>query len=271
MNGFGGKHTVLVSIVIFLLCAVLFLLPTFLKSSYVSPLENSSALNTVVSKPIVVHVATPEPLKALYMTSCVAGTTGCRESLKTLIEKTELNAVVIDIKDATGVISFRDEDLQNSQSIKIGCKVSDLREYIAGLHEKDIYVIGRISVFQDPYYTALWPELAVKSKSTGEAWKDHKGLAFIDVGAKPYWDYIVEIAKHSYELGFDELNFDYVRYPSDGLMSDTNYTWTIGTSTKPEMLEGFFKYLGDNLSSLGAKLSVDLFGMTTTVESDMNI
>ena len=268
MEKFGGKHLVLTVIVMIILCVVLFSLPVFLKSSYHSSLGNNLAEN---AKPPVIHVPTPESLKALYMTACVAGTPSWRESLKNLIEKTELNAVVIDIKDATGTISFSDENLQDSGSVKIGCKVSDLQTYIAELHKKDIYVIGRISVFQDPYYTALRPELAVRSKSTGGIWKDRKGLSFIDVGAKPYWNYIVEIAKSSYELGFDELNFDYVRYPSDGVMEDTNYTWMTGTSTKPEMLESFFKYLKDNLSELGAKLSVDLFGMTTTVESDMNI
>ena len=139
------------------------------------------------------------------------------------------------------------------------------------LHEADIYVIGRISVFQDPSYAKLFPALAVKKKSDGGVWKDYKGLSFIDVGAQPYWDYIVELSEQSYALGFDELNYDYVRYPSDGNMQDTSYTWTVGTTTKPEMLRSFFEYLHDNLKHTGVKLSVDLFGMTTTVESDMNI
>ena len=132
-------------------------------------------------------------------------------------------------------------------------------------------MIGRIAVFQDPLYTKLHPELAVKSKSTGGVWKDRKGLSFIDVGAKPYWDYITSLAKDSYTLGFDEINFDYVRYPSDGNMADALYTFTIGTSTKAEMLKSFFSYLHSQLVNTGMKTSVDLFGMTTTNTDDLGI
>ncbi len=101
-------------------------------------------------------------------------------------------------------------------------------------------------------------------------WKDFKGLAFVDVGAKPYWNTVVELGKVSYEMGFDELNFDYVRFPSDGPMAEADFTWSRG-KTKPEALEEFFKYLTDNLRPSGAVLSADLFGMTATNEDDLNI
>ncbi len=218
---------------------------------------------------VATHVETPEPMKGIYMTACVAGTPSWRNSLMKMIETTELNSVVIDIKDYSGTISIIDSNLNTNTTT--GCKVKDMREFIAELHSKDIYVIGRISVFQDPYYTKLHPELAVKKKSDGSVWKDHKGLSFIDVGAKPYWDYILKIATTSYALGFDELNFDYIRYPSDGNMKDTSYTWTMGTSTKAQMLENFFSYLHYNLKDTGVKTSADLFGMTTTANDDLGI
>ena len=248
---------------------IVVLLPSFLESTYSAPLSTGESQVPSVLDVLVTHLETPEPLKSLYMTACVASTPSWRESLKTLIEATELNAIVIDVKDYTGVVSFpNDFPKLNTNS---GCIVSDIREFVQILHEADIYVIGRISVFQDPSYAKLFPALAVKKKSDGGVWKDYKGLSFIDVGAQPYWDYIVELSEQSYALGFDELNYDYVRYPSDGNMQDTSYTWTVGTTTKPEMLRSFFEYLHDNLKHTGVKLSVDLFGMTTTVESDMNI
>ncbi len=218
---------------------------------------------------LVTHLPTPEPLKALYMTSCVAATPSWRTSLKELIEATELNAVVIDIKDYTGRVSFPN-DFPKSDT-QYGCVVSDLKAFVAELHQSGIYVIGRISVFQDVSYSTLFPELAVKNKNTGGVWQDHKGLSFIDVGAKSYWNYILEISKTAYALGFDELNFDYVRYPSDGNMQDILYTWTVGTTTKSEMLESFFSYLHENLKDTGVKTSVDLFGMTTTATQDLGI
>ncbi|MBX4181715.1 putative glycoside hydrolase [Candidatus Parcubacteria bacterium] len=223
--------------------------------------------------PPVVHLATPEQMKSIYMTSCVAGTPSWREQLKALIERTELNSIVIDIKDYTGTVSFPN-NLPKPENRK-GCVVSDLKEFIASLHQSNIYVIGRISVFQDPAYTSLFPELAVKSLSTGGVWKDNKGLAFIDVGATPYWDYIVDISKQAYAIGFDELNYDYVRYPSDGNMKDANYSWSNSSTTvyfsKADRLETFFIYLHQHLKDLGVKTSADLFGMTTTIQEDMGI
>lgn len=238
--------------------------------------ETYTALRDVVatSTPVVpvfvaTHIKTPDPVKGIYMTACVAGTPSWRNSLMKMIETTELNSVVIDIKDYSGTISIIDPSIDTG--LTTGCKVRDMRDFIAELHTKNIYTIGRITVFQDPHYTKLHPELAVKKKSDGGVWKDHKGLSFIDVGAKPYWDYIVQIATTSYALGFDELNFDYVRYPSDGDMKDTHYTWTVGTSTKADMLENFFSYLHYHLKDTGVKTSVDLFGMTTTANDDLGI
>ena len=258
---------------------LVFFAPFFLKSTYHTSSSTDSLgepwATSILPQIIpVTHLGTPEPLKALYMTSCVASNQNWRENLKTLIETTELNAVVIDIKDYTGVVSFprlpAPEAAGNGGQAK-GCVVHDMKEFIGELHDEGIYVIGRISVFQDPSYTRLFPELAVKRMSDGEVWKDYKGLSFIDVGARPYWDYIVALSETAYELGFDELNYDYVRYPSDGNIKDTLYTWALGTTTKSKMLESFFEYLHDNLEDTGAKLSVDLFGMTTTMENDMNI
>jgi hypothetical protein len=176
---------------------------------------------------------------------------------------------VIDIKDSTGSISFVDDNLQKDHAG--GCVVKDLKDYIAELHKDNIYVIGRISTFQDPAYAKAHPELAVKSYSTGGVWKDHKGLAFIDVGAKQYWDHVVDIAKASYNQGFDEINFDYVRYPSDGNMKDAHYTFTVGSSTKSQMVEKFFTYLHGQLKDTGMKTSADLFGLVTVATDDMGI
>jgi hypothetical protein len=266
-----GKKMLVSSILIIFL--VLIALPFFLKAQYKSMTTTGKDVPGVASSTPKVkqasHIKTPEAVKGIYMTACVAGTPSWRESLKKFISTTELNSVVIDIKDYSGTISFVDPSLQANDVT--GCRVRDMREFIEELHKENIYVIGRLTVFQDPYYTKLHPELAVKSQSTGGVWKDHKGLAFIDVGAKPYWEYVVKLSKASYDLGFDEINFDYIRYPSDGNMKDTSYTWTIASSTKPQMLKSFFSYLHNELKDTGVKTSADLFGMTTTATDDLGI
>lgn len=250
------------------------LVPALFKTGYSAEVAEAPAVEIVPTEPIVVHLPTPEPLKAIYMTACVAATPSWRTRLKAMIEETELNSVVIDIKDSTGTVSFPIliEGSERQSNIGRGCVIPDLQEFIAELHASGIYVMGRISVFQDPAYAVSHPELAVKSFATGGVWKDKKGLSFIDVGAKPYWDYIVAISKAAYEIGFDELNYDYVRYPSDGDMKDAHYTWLVGTSTKAETLEGFFTYLSLNVrEEIEVVTSADLFGMTTTIENDMGI
>lgn len=250
--------------------ALLFFVSSFTFSSESSYDNSSASVVTVAKKKEIKHLKTPEPLKGVYMTQCVAGTTSFRDKLVKLIEETELNSVIIDIKDYTGTVSFRTGNDSIDSLVGSGCKVSDMQDFVESLHDKNIYVIGRVTVFQDPLYTKAYPELAVKKKSDGSVWKDRKGLSFIDVGAKPFWDYIIAIATSSYALGFDEINFDYIRFPSDGNMKDIHFSLT-GTTTKKEMLRQFFEYLDSKLAGTGIVTSADIFGMTTTNTDDLNI
>lgn len=203
------------------------------------------------------------------MSQCVVGTPLFRNSLVEFVDNSSLNAIVIDIKDFTGKIAFPTNNPILKDSVSPACGALDMKDFIARLHEKNIYVIGRITVFQDPYYTSVYPEHAVQ-KTGGGVWRDFKGLSFVDVGAHPFWDYIIEIAKESYALGFDELNFDYIRFPSDGPMLEAEYMHSIGKS-KQLALEEFFKYLSEALEETGAVMSADLFGMTASSMNDLGI
>ncbi|MCD5384639.1 MAG: putative glycoside hydrolase, partial [Candidatus Pacebacteria bacterium] len=239
---------------------------------------------TMVRGPKVSHQEMPSEVRAIYMTACYGASKNLRAKLVNLIEQTELNSIIIDIKDYTGTIAVPTEAniLAEGQEGK-GCKIRDIKEFIELLHSKGIYVIGRITVFQDPLYATLHPELAVHKKSaTTVPWSDYKGLHFIDIGAKAYWDYIVTLAKESHnKLGFDELNFDYVRYPSDGPMSDVYYTHSgvngvVTDAKRASNLEDFFIYLHKELSKPNAHgevpyTSEDLFGMTATNYDDLTI
>lgn len=230
-----------------------------------------------VPAPKTAHVPVPENVRGIYMTQCAVGTPSLRDSLVSFIEASpELNAVVIDIRDYTGYISFDTDNPALKEYVSTQCGASDMKEFVALLHEKGIYVIGRITTFQNPAYTKRHPDEAVQRKGGG-IWKDHKGLSFVDVGAKPYWENVVALARESYDIGFDELNFDYIRFPSDGDMAATDYSWSRGKS-KPEALEEFYQYLSKELRPEGVTpgenapmLSVDLFGMVTTNTDDLNI
>ncbi len=219
---------------------------------------------------VATHVETPDQVKALYMTSWVAGTPSLRSNIVRLADETEINSLVIDIKDDTGKVSFEifDEELKKEGSEEV--RVRDLREFIASLHEKDIYIIGRIASFQDPYMVKKYPGRAVKRASDGAVWRDRKGLTWIDAGSEEHWKYLAALAKEAYNAGFDEIQFDYIRFPSDGNMNDIAYTHSLG-KIKHEVIRDFFEYLSKELRGTGMKISADLFGMTTTNTDDLNI
>lgn len=203
------------------------------------------------------------------MSSWVAGDVKLREKLVNLIDATELNAVVVDIKDYTGRVSFHInnpiiEDTGVSEN-----RISDIKTFIGSMHDKGIYVIGRISTFQDPYYVKIHPELAVHTK-TGAVWADHKGIKWIDPGAEPMWQYLVTLGEESYNIGFDEIQYDYIRFPSDGNMKDIAFPYSEGR-VKSAVLEDFFTFVDSNLRSKNIPISADFFGLVTNNRDDLGI
>lgn len=231
-------------------------------------------------KIIITHIPTPEAVRGVYMTACVAATPSFRDRLINLIEETELNSVIVDIKDYTGTISIDIQDKSLAGLNGNGCRIGDVREWINSLHEKEIYVIGRITVFQDPYFSKLRPDLAVKRMSDKSViWKDWKGISYIDPGAEEMWKYMVRLGNESYNVGFDELNFDYIRFPSDGNMQDIYFPFSEERVIadpdygKADVIRDFFEYLDEKLNEEvpDAVLSADLFGMTATNYDDLNI
>ncbi len=244
-------------------------LPSFEVATYEAPVAAVASSTTHSSPKIeVTHIKTPSQVKAIYMTSYVAGSRALRNNLVKLIDDTEVNAVVIDIKDYTGKIAF---EIPSEYLQKFGPfekRIIDIQEFIALLHSKGIYVIGRVSCFQDAHMVNVHPELAVKRASDGAVWKDYKGISWIDAGAEPMWEYLVTIGKESYALGFDEINFDYIRFPSDGNMKDIKYPFSEGR-VKSSVLKSFYAYVDRNMGDI--PISADLFGMTTTNNDDLGI
>jgi hypothetical protein len=187
------------------------------------------------------------------MSSWVAGTPSVRARLIKLIDDTELNAVVIDVKDNTGLLSWNG-------------RINDLDSLIEELHSKDIYVIARIAAFQDPLYVKLHPELAVINSTTGGIWKDHKGVPWIDTGSRAMWEYLASIGKEAYARGFDELNFDYIRFPTDGDLKSMRFpiSGERGLHDKRGIVKAFYSFLHDEFHPLKIPISGDLFGIIAT-------
>lgn len=223
------------------------------------------------------HLPTPEIVRAIYLTSWSAGLDSKIDYVINLKKRGLINAVVIDIKDFSGTIAY-DTDIDEVNLYKAEEKrIRNLEGRIKKLHDENIYTIARITIFQDPILAYARPELAVHDKtklasnslSQKTIWLDHKKLAWIDPSSKEAWDYNIKLAKDASDRGFDELNFDYIRFPSDGAISNMVFPNWDKKLSKAEVIKSFFEYLRANLKD--KVISADTFGLTTTVNNDMEI
>lgn len=205
----------------------------------------------------ILHLKKPEYVRGIYLTAASAGNDSYRQKLISNLKKGYINSVVIDIKDYSGYILY---DTQVAEVNKIqGKKIRmDARRVIDDFHAAGIYTIARQTVFQDPVLAEARPELAMHIKA-GNIWRDNKNLAWLDPSNEKVWEYNLTISKEAVLLGFDEINFDYMRYPSDGPMSSLDYNLTAGQQ-KYDVMKNFYKYLSQNLSGL-TPISIDMFGL----------
>jgi len=206
-------------------------------------------------------------VKGLYLTANSAASEKKTDEVISLIEKTELNAVVIDIKDYTGNILYNSS---LSAVNELGTKravIKDLSSVIKKFHDHNIYVIARQTVFQDPVLAKAKTEWAIKAKSGG-VWHDQKGIAWVDPSQREVWKYNVEIAREAADFGFDEINFDYVRFPTDGNMKNALVP---SSSAKNDIMKDFYNYISESLKDEPVYISVDFFGLIMEVRDGMNI
>lgn len=211
----------------------------------------------------------PEAIKAVYLTSWSAGTRKRINYVIDLVENTEINAVVIDIKDSSGYIGYDTSVLEAELYNSEWPRITEIDSLIQELHSHEIYVIGRIAIFQDPVLASSTPDIAIKSKNTGGIWLDQRGLAWVDPASEKVWQYNINIAKDAVERGFDEINFDYIRFPTDGDLEDMVYPIWDGVTLMREIMKSFYGEVRKNLPD--AKLSIDLFGFTATKFEDFGI
>lgn len=208
-------------------------------------------------------------VKGIYVTGPIAGTEKMDE-LITLVEETELNTMVIDVKNDEGVVTYK---MQSDTVLEIESGVryiSDIEKLIEKLHEKDIYVIARIVAFKDPYLAKKKPELCLKT-DTGAIFRDKNGEAWVDPYKHEVWDYLVEIGAQAAKDGFDEIQFDYIRFSTDANAGSIDYGKEAELMTKEEAIIGFAKYAYDKLHPLGVMVSADVFGTVIDNESDAEI
>lgn len=214
----------------------------------------------------------PEKVRGIYMSGRAFHDTTLFERLVELVDTTELNSLVIDFKDDDGFLTT-DVNMSILKEVKPRIhkgKNSDLRQKIMLLNEKGIYPIARMVTFKDPSLAQAKPEWALQSKGGG-LWKDRKGMVWVDPYNKDVWDYNINLAIEAVKLGFREIQFDYVRFPTDGNTKNIHYSYQENDMTKKENIYQFLKYAREKIRPYNAYISADVFGLTTSVSDDMGI
>ncbi|MEK9152888.1 MAG: putative glycoside hydrolase [Patescibacteria group bacterium] len=211
--------------------------------------------------PAVPHKKVPGFVRGLYVTSSTAGDARRFEDLVKMAERAGINTLVIDIKNDNGDIAFAPADPELKPYAAEKMPIADPDAFTRRLHDRGFYLIARQFVFQDPAYVARHPEQAVR-RAGGALWRNNHGVPWIDAAARDAWQYNAAIAKDAHGSGFDEIQFDYVRFPSDGKISDMRFPFYDGKTPKAEIMGNFFAYLDDELRvKNGIAISVDLFGL----------
>ncbi|MEK7584884.1 MAG: putative glycoside hydrolase [Patescibacteria group bacterium] len=213
--------------------------------------------------------AKPITVRGLYLTASSAASSKTRQRIIDLIKETELNSVIVDIKDYTGNILY-DSDLALVNELDTERIVMrDVAGIVDEFHAADIYVIARQTVFQDPALAQAKSEWAITVQGGG-LWRDYKGLSWVDPTRPEVWQYNFAIAREASKLGFDEINFDYVRFPSDGNIRTAVYANL--NESKAETMRGFFSALDESLKRSRVYTSLDLFGLVLeSGDFDLNI
>jgi hypothetical protein len=214
----------------------------------------------------------PHPIRAAYLTYYGVADRGIRQRVLDLVSRTELNAVVIDVKGDRGMIPYRtsvqaaiDAGAQGPVNIK------DFDEQLAAWKGQGIYTIARIVAFKDNLRATTRPDLAIIDTHTGKPWIDRENLAWVDPFREENWDYLIAVAKEAVAKGFDEVQFDYVRFPTDGKLSAARYSQPNNSTTRLPAIAAFLAKARRELGPTGAFLGADVFGYTAFNSNDTDI
>ncbi|WP_246070749.1 putative glycoside hydrolase [Paenibacillus kobensis] len=215
-------------------------------------------------------VKPPNHVRGIYISGWVAGGGAKMNRLLHLVSDTDLNAVVIDVKNDFGKLTYRSGlPATHRLGASAAPSIPNMKQLIDRLHRQGIYVIGRVVVFNDPLLAARKPEWSIHRKD-GKVWKDTHGRPWIDPYRTEVWKYNSDIAAEAASIGIDEIQFDYVRFPEGIANKPVTYANHAGWS-RSEAIQRFLNHAARRVHQNGAKVSADVFGLVTSSQDDMGI
>ena len=214
----------------------------------------------------------PEHVRGIYVNAWSAGSRRRMAALIDLARRTEINSFVIDIKDATGYVSHRTAvPLAREIGATGEVRIPSMSWLLGRLEEAEIHPIARIVIVKDPLLAAARPELAVRDTSGG-VWEDNTGTVWLNPFNREVWDYHVAIAREVAEMGFREIQWDYVRFPDApaSALGRAHFPGRDGR-LRTEAIREFLAYSRAELADLGVDITADVFGVTTSAAHDVGI
>lgn len=237
--------------------------------------ELDPSQNPLITGPFIER---PEHVRGIYLTGNSAGLKERFANLVNLVNETELNSMVIDVKDDHGEISYRITDVELAKQIGANTnKISDIEALMETLAENNIYPIARVVIFKDNKLASKRPDLAVKNLD-GTVWVESGSkVGWVDPHSREVWQYVADISKEAARLGFREIQLDYVRFPDrvgDRVKFDHQASFDLISEeeyTRSKVIAEFMKFMRDQLEPYNVELSADIFGLIGTTQGDMGI
>ena len=208
-------------------------------------------------------------VKGIYVSGPMAGTAGM-DNLIALVDRTELNALVIDVKNDDGYLTC---ELDVPLAEQIGSEkhyIKDLPALVQTCKEKNIYLIARVVAFKDPILAGKMPEWSLHN-SDGSVFRDKSGLAWVNPYRKEVWEYLASVGEAAIKAGFDEVQYDYVRFSTDSRMKQVDFGDSTKGRTKTEAISGFTLYASERIHAAGGRISADVYGVVIDSEEDQQI
>ena len=216
---------------------------------------------TAAPTPKPVPRAYPDEIRGVHVTMALASVPGKLDEYLSLT-KHGLNTIELDVKDENGEVGFRRPKVPLAHDVGAAKDYYDPVEVAQKAHAAGVYLIGRIVCFEDPVLTSNAPRYAIRTTSGG-VWTTVAGLGWANPYDKRVWDYNVKLGMAAAKAGFDEIQFDYVRFPTDGDLSAAVFPGKTSQS-KTAVITSFAKYAGEKLKPLGVRVGADVFGLTAT-------
>jgi hypothetical protein len=211
-------------------------------------------------------------IKGFYVSAAAMGNADFMARVRDLLETTELNAVVLDFKSDRGYLAFpTNVPLAKEIGAHRAPTVQDPEEFLKWFKDRNVYLIARIVTFKDNVLTKAVPAWAINDTATGGIWHDQEGMGWVDGNREGAWDYNVALAIEAADYGFDEVQFDYVRFPTDGNVYGAVYSLPNTYDNRVAAISGILGRASAALRPRGVKVSADVFGYTSWVPDDLGI